>query len=357
MSAESQGPVLRVGVIGQGRSGYSIHCAYLKHDPHYQIKVVCDPIESRRDNAAAEFGCDVCADWRDLLGRDDLDLIVNSTPSHLHVPVSLKLLKHGFNVMSEKPLARRASEVDQLIRAANDAGVVFTIYQQSRYAPYFVKVRELIDSGLLGRIVMIKIAFNGFARRWDWQTLQEYNGGNLLNTGPHPLDQALQLFGPGMPKVTAFMDRANTFGDAEDFAKILLSGVGRPLIDLEISSCDAYSLYTYHVEGTQGGLTGNTSALKWKWFVPAEAPAQELIREPLPKQAYCREELTWHDDEWTVPPKDSDLFQSMSASYYGDLYRTLTEGAPLVIRPEAVRRQIEVIEECHRQCPLTRIGE
>ena len=49
------------------------------------------------------------------------------------------------------------------------------------------------------------------------------NGGNLMNTGPHPLDQALQLFGEGMPRVACFMDRANTLGDAEDFVKVILS--------------------------------------------------------------------------------------------------------------------------------------
>ncbi len=355
--AASTGRVIRVGIIGQGRSGKNIHCAHLVNDPRYQITAICDPIEERRQVATAEYGCDTYADYREMLKRDDLDLVVNASLSHDHAPITLEIIRSGHNVVCEKPLARRATEVDQLIKAARDAGVVFTIFQQSRYAPYFRQVRQVIESGVLGRVVMIKIAFNGFARRWDWQTLQEYNGGNLLNTGPHPMDQALQLFGPGMPRVTCFMDRANTFGDAEDFVKILLTGEGRPIIDLEISSCDAYSLYTYHVHGTQGGLTGTMNELKWRWFDPAEAPAQQLIREPLPKQAYCGETLNWHEDSWQVPPTSSDLFSTISGAYYTDLYATLTEGAPLAIRPETVRRQIEVIEECHRQCPLTRLGE
>ena len=58
---------------------------------------------------------------------------------------------------------------------------------------------------------------SGFARRWDWQTMRKHYGGNLLNTAPHALDQALQLFGTdARPKVTCAMDRANSFGDAED---------------------------------------------------------------------------------------------------------------------------------------------
>ncbi|MBI2299720.1 MAG: Gfo/Idh/MocA family oxidoreductase [Armatimonadetes bacterium] len=355
MADSAGGRVIRVGILGQGRSGYSIHCAHLKTDPKYRITAVVDPLEERRTNAAAEFGCRVHADYRDLLGRDDLDLVVNATPSHLHVPVTIDLLSHGINVVCEKPLARRAADVDAMILAGRASGTLFTVFQQSRYAPYFAKVREVIDSGVLGRVVMIKCSFNGFARRWDWQTLQENNGGNLLNTGPHPLDQALQLFGPAMPHVTCFMDRANTFGDAEDFVKLILSGHGRPVIDLEISSCDAYPLHTYHVHGTLGGLTGSTSELKWKYYKPDEAPAQQLLREPLPKQAYCSEQLPLHEETWTVSSAQSGLFQTMSEAFYGDLYRSLTEGAPLVIKPERIRQQIAVIEECHRQCPLSRL--
>ncbi len=349
--------VIRVGIIGQGRSGYSIHAAHLRQDPHFKIAAVCDQIADRRANAEVEFGCPTFADYRDMLQAGGLDLVVNASLSHQHAPITLDIIRQGFNVVCEKPLARRATEVDQLIVAAREAGVIFTIYQQSRNAPYFRKVQEVIDSGVLGRIVMIKCAFNGFARRWDWQTLQEYNGGNLLNTGPHPMDQVLRLFGPGMPKVTCFMDRANTFGDAEDFVKVILSGEGRPLIDLEISSCDAYPLYTYHVHGTQGGLTGSQKEVKWRWFKPEEAPEQKLIREPLPKQAYCTEKLTWYEESWTVPPSSSDLFATISSRYYDALYDTMVNGAPLLIDPAQVRRQIEVIDECHRQCPLTRLGE
>src|SRR5207245_2139585 len=101
----------------------------------------------------------------------------------------------GFNVLCEKPFASTAADVDRMIAAAERANRTVAIFQQSRFAPYFRKVREVIASGVLGDIVQINIAFNGFSRRYDWQTLTAEMGGNLLNTGPHPLDQALQLFG------------------------------------------------------------------------------------------------------------------------------------------------------------------
>lgn len=350
--AKTKRKVIRVGIIGQGRSGYDIHAAHLRRDRNYKIVAVVDALADRRAEAERELGADAYAKHRDMLKRSDLDLVVVAAPSHLHVPVCLDAFKAGHNVLCEKPLARRASQVDRLIAAARRAKKMLAIFQQSRFAPYFEQVRKVIDSGVLGRVVMIKVAFNGFGRRWDWQTLQQYGGGNLLNTGPHPLDQALQLFGSGMPKVTCFMDRAGTFGDAEDHVKLLLSGKNRPTIDLEISSCCAYPLYTYQVYGTRGGLTGSTTEVKWQYFKPGQAPKQKLTRAPLPDRQYCRENLKWTERTWTVPKGKSDLFAYMSKQFYAHLYKTMAEGAPLVITPQQVRRQIAVIEQCHRQNPL-----
>ncbi|MBT3274520.1 MAG: Gfo/Idh/MocA family oxidoreductase [Spirochaetales bacterium] len=345
---------LRTGIIGQGRSGCDIHAHLLELLPNkFTIAAVADPLEDRRKEAEERFGCTSFTDFREMVSSTKLDLVVNASPSYLHVPITAELLDGGYNVLCEKPLARRAAEVDDLTARAAASGAHLAVYQQSRFAPYFLKVRKIVDSGILGRIVMIRITFNGFARRWDWQTLQKFNGGNLLNTGPHPLDQALQLFGTAEePEIFCLMDRANTFGDAEDHVKLILSGKNSPTIDLEISSCSAYPSPTYTVYGTRGGLQGTTSHLEWKCYNQVEAPEQKLIEDPLPDKQYCTEELKWHEGVWDIPAEEADLFDTMGLQYYNDLYGVLTEGKEPVVKVEEVRRQIEVIEECHRQNPL-----
>jgi len=358
---------VRVAIIGQGRSGRDIHGAYLKTDGRFQIMAAVDLLEERRKRAAEEYHCDVYTDYHDLFKRRDLDLIVNATYSHMHAPVSLEILKAGYNVLCEKPLAPKVKQVDRLIAAARKSGKVCAIYQQARFAPYFTQVQKVIQSGVLGRIVQISIAFNGFSRRWDWQTLQERNGGSLANTGPHPLDQALQLFGAGLPKVTCFMDRTdNSLGDAEDHVKAILSGRGHPTIDMEVSCCCAYPCFIYNIYGTRGGMKGTSSSMEWKYFKLSEAPKQKLIKGPLFKADrtpdYCGESLTWHTGSWPAAP-DAKSKQAgysaaaaptqggMTGQYYTMLYNTLTRGTPLKITLEQVRRQIAVIEECRRQNP------
>lgn len=350
---------IRVGIIGQGRSGRDIHGHELMNAPQqYKIVAAVDIMKERCDRAKKEYNCDVYKNYKEILKRDDIDLIVNSTPSHLHVPVTLEFLKAGFNVLCEKPLASKVKDVDKLISASEKSHVIFAIYQQSRYAPYFQQVKKVIDSGVLGRIIQINVAFNGFSRRWDWQTLTEYNGGNLLNTGPHPLDQALQLFGTDvMPEVTCFMDRVNTYGNAEDHVFLILKSKNRPLIHLEISSCCAYPTFIYNVYGSNGGMKTTASEAEWRYFKQSEAPKYKLVREPisLPDKtpAYCNgadtRPLKFYTKKWKLPKSKSNLFDSMGHQFYQMLYKTLTKKIPLEITPQQVRQQIAVIEECHRQ--------
>lgn len=347
---------LKVGVIGFGRSGRNIHTAHFSKDSdRFKVTAVTDKLEDRRKRAEQETGGTACEDYRAFFDLD-LDLIVNASPSHLHVPITEDILKAGYNCISEKPLAQDPKDVDRLISAAEKSGVMFTVFQQSRFAPYFRQVRKVIDSGVLGRIAQISIAFNGFSRRYDWQTIQEFMGGSLLNTGPHPLDQALQLFGTDvMPEVFCHMDRINTAGDAEDHVALMLRGHGRPLIYIELSSSSAFPEYTYRIYGTTGSLRGNMKEMEWKFFDPARHVRPELVRGPLMDDEglpiYPSEELEWQEDSWQVPAGSENLFETISRSYYDMIYARLTEGAPLEVTPQQVRRQAEVIRECQRQNP------
>ncbi|HET6383105.1 MAG TPA: Gfo/Idh/MocA family oxidoreductase [Armatimonadota bacterium] len=346
--------IIRTAIIGQGRSGRDIHAAQLSRDPdHYRIAAVVDALPERRARAREEYGCEVFEDYKPLLGRDDLDLVVNASPSKFHVPVTLEFLEAGHNVLCEKPLASNVADVDRLIAASKTAGKTLAIFQQSRYAPYYRKIREVIDSGVLGEIIQISIAFNGFSRRYDWQTLSSEMGGNLLNTGPHPIDQALQLFGADVtPKVTCFRRCAISYGDAEDHALVILTGKGRPIIQIEISSVCRYPRDTYLVYATHGGLRSDTKRVEWQYYDPDKAPDLKLTTSPIQRAdgtpAYCSDSLEWHTEEWQAP-KDVGLFEGMASSFYAMLYRTLTAGEPLEITPQQVRQQIAVIEECLRR--------
>ena len=351
--------VLNVAILGQGRSGRNIHGAHIKKDDRFRVVAVVDPLPERRERALKEYpGCEVFASHTELYGRTDIDFVVNSTPSNFHQPIAIDLMKHGFNVLQEKPIAGTMAQVEELRQTIMETGKVYAIFLQSRYRKQFVKIREIIDSGVLGRIVEIKITSSGYGRRWDWQTLRECTAGSLYNTGPHPVGQALELLNyyDGKPEVYCKMDRVNSYGDAEDFVKLILSAPGRPLIDVEISSCDGYPLYTYQVQGSQGALTANGKTIHWKYFKPEEAPEQHLVRTPIVNAeglpAYCSEQLKWYEEEYEEPVIMDQVFSSDTRCLYDDVYNCLVDGKPLPVTFKQVAQQIYVMEEAHRQAGM-----
>ena len=86
-------------------------------------------------------------------------------------------IRAGHNVLCEKPMAATVRHVDRMIAAARQTGKVLAVFQQSRFSPAFRKIREVIASGKLGRVVQISMNYNGFSRRccasrprtrWPW---------------------------------------------------------------------------------------------------------------------------------------------------------------------------------------------
>lgn len=348
---------IRTAVIGQGRSGRDIHGEYfLKNkEGKFQVVAIVDSIEGRRRRAKSDFGCDVYEDYRKLLERDDIDLVVNTSFSCLHYPITLDLLEHGFNVVVEKPFAMLRDECKKLIDTAYQKGVMLNVFQQSRFAPYYEKIKEIIFSGVLGRLYQISISFSGFSRRWDWQCSLRFGGGSLLNTGPHPLDQALDLLGFDENTQIAFsrLDKVNTSGDAEDYCKLVLTAPEKPVVDIEISSCNAYSPYTYVIHAKNGSLCAMADRIRYKYFVPENEPVHPLQLEPLSDEkghpTYCSEQLTWHEHDITV---EGSAFDVGTAKYYDMIYDHLVNGREMAIQPWQVMQQIAIAEQVHKDNPL-----
>ncbi len=346
----NQENAIRVGIAGLGRSGWNIHAHLLEPlTKRYQIVAVTDADADRRSEAKARFGCESYTDYADLLADPKVELIVLALPSHLHADLSVAALDAGKHVICEKPMATSMAEADRMVAAAEQSDNVLTIFQNRRYDPHFNKVREIINSGILGRIVQIRISASNFGRRWDWQTLKKYGGGTLNNTGPHFVDQMMQLFGGADPtQIFCHLDRTLTLGDADDHVKLVIRGEDAPTIDMEISAAAAYPDEFWNIMGTQGGLAGSTQALRWRWMEPDKLPPRQLDTAPTPDRSYNRDEIEWHEASWNADEYKGPGYEA----FYLDLYETIRHGAPLFVTPQSVRRVIWLMDECRRLSPV-----
>ena len=344
------GEVVRVGIVGLGRSGWDIHARVFERYPKmYEAVAVADPIEERLNQANHKFGCRTYNNFDSFITDDEVELAVIATPTYLHAAHTIKALKSGRNVVCEKPMAANLAEADAMIKTAEDTGNLLTIFQNKRYWPDFLKVKEVIRSGKLGRIVLVRISLHSFARRWDWQTLTEFGGGELRNNGVHLIDQALQLMGDVEPEVFCDLQRTLTLGDAEDHVKLTLMAPGSPVVDVEVTHACAYPQDYWLVMGTSGGLTGGGASLRWKYIDLKTLPPRTVERNPTPDRSFNTEQLNWTEETWEL---DKDSVSGDSA-FYEELYETLHNGGPLGVTPESCRRVMSIIEKCYGRSKAT----
>lgn len=349
---------LNVAIIGQGRSGKDIHGKYYRStdNQYYNVKYVVDGDEYRRSVSEKIYpSCKTFANYEELFALDDVDLVVNATYSEMHYPITKDLLLHGKNVLVEKPFGRSRYECDDLIKTAKDKGVVLAVFQQTFFAPFYQFVYDTISSGKLGDVKQINIRYNGFSRRWDWQTLQKKCAGSTYNTGPHPIGMALGFldFDKDARVVYSRLDTALTSGDADDYAKILITAPNKPLIDVEISAIDAYTDYNIKVQGSKGTLKAKPSAYDMVYICDGENPERPVIEEFLKDNngnpIYCSENLIKHIESEKFA---GTAFDIGTAKLYEQLYFKITEDRDMTVTPEMAADIISVIETVHAQNPL-----
>ncbi|MBQ7090215.1 MAG: Gfo/Idh/MocA family oxidoreductase, partial [Clostridia bacterium] len=327
-----------------------------ERNPYFEVKYVVDADGFRRERAEGLYaGCQTFADYRELFDRKDIDLVVNATYSEDHYPITKALLEHGFNVLVEKPFARSRYECEELMQIAEQKQVVLAVFQQTFLAPFYLFTRELMQSGKLGEIKQISIRYNNFARRWDWQTLQKKCAGGVYNTGPHPIGIGLGLldFDPEAKLVYSRLDTALTSGDSDDYAKLLIAASGKPLVDIEINSTDAYSDYNIKLQGSLGTYKATPKGYEMTYIQAGENPERPVIETFLQDDAgepiYCSEKLVKHTESGTF---DGDAFNVGTARLYEQLYFKITEGKPMTVTPQMAAEIISVVEQCHAADPL-----
>ena len=344
---DGAGPV-RVGVAGLGRAGWDIHVAAVRKLPElFQVAAVLDGLAERREQAGRELLCPAYERYEELIADRGVELVVVASPTGLHADWTVAALAAGKDVLCEKPVARDLAECDRMIAAERKSGRAFSVFQNRRYSPSFLKVRQVAASGALGRIVLVRAAVCDFRRRWDWQTVRSLGGGMLRNYGAHRIDQLMEFSGAAQPQVCCRLDRVLASGDAEDFVRLSLSAPDAPLLEMDIFMNCAFELPEWLVLGDRGSLLGGARGkqdpMRWRVVRGFEAlPRHEPDPGPAAGRLYQQEKLEFDEFE-SVPGQE---FGDADLAFYRDLHAALRSGAPLAVTSASVRRRMLVIERC-----------
>ena len=167
-----------------------------------------------RDNAAAvakEFGIEhVAKHWRELIERDDIDLISVVTPPATHMEMTLAALERGKAVLCEKPMAMNATEAKRMTERARAKGVLALIDHELRFLKSRRMMRSMVASGAIGAVrhcnYLFRSDYRGVLERpWDWWSDESMGGGTLAAIGSHVIDSFRWLLGTEISDVSCML--------------------------------------------------------------------------------------------------------------------------------------------------------
>jgi predicted dehydrogenase len=261
--------------------------------------VACADLDLARAKALAGTAAGAVAtdDWRGVLDRPDVQIVVVSTTNERLTDIALASVQAGKHVMVEKPAARSVAEIDPLIAAGQTAGRLVRVGFNHRYHPAVRKARELFEANVLGEMMFVRGRYGhggrvGYDNEWRADPARS-GGGELIDQGVHLIDLARWFLGE-FPRVEGFAHTYFWRMPVDDNAFMLLRTVRDQAAFLHVSCTEwknLFSLEIYgkdaklHIEGL-GGSYGVERLTLYK-MLPEMGPPETTIWE------YPRGDESW----------------------------------------------------------------
>jgi predicted dehydrogenase len=200
-SRVEEGKPMKVGLIGTG-FGTKVHMPAMRADKHIEVVAICSAQRARAEAAAKKWEVEYATDdYRELIARDDVELVDICTTPASHAEMTIAALEAGKDVLCEKPLAMSRAEARAMTAAADAArrersGLVDAVHHELRYLPYRRLLRDLVRSGYLGdlRYVLASAPVDygvnpSMEPYWfTWVARKEQGGGCLTGMLSHEID-------------------------------------------------------------------------------------------------------------------------------------------------------------------------
>ncbi len=204
---------LRIGIIGLGIAGSAMVPAILAH-PDFVLAGAADPNPDLRERLTRDHLCVVVSSAEELVVHPDIEVVFVATPHQMHREHVLMAAGHGKHVLVEKPMALTLADCDEMIAACERNSTVLIVGHTHSFNPAIKGMRQIIDSGSVGRVAMIAMwNYTDFLYRPRRpEELDTARGGGIVfNQLPHQVDTARLLNGSEVVSVrasTAILDPA-----------------------------------------------------------------------------------------------------------------------------------------------------
>jgi predicted dehydrogenase len=330
--------MIKVAIIGTGAiSGAHIE-AYLQFPQRCKIVALCDLNPDKAEAKRAQYGLDarVVSDYRELF-QDGIDLVSLCLPPYVHAPATIDFLKAGSHVIVEKPMASSLKECDEMIEAAKRSGKLLSVIAQNRFRNPIMKLKQVLDSGLAGRILHAQadsLWWRGhcYYDLWWRGTWEKEGGGPTLNHAVHHIDGLLWMLGRPSEVLASMTNVAHDNAEVEDLSIAILKYPSGALGQLTSS-------VVHHGEEQQYVFQGERARISAPWRVAASTSMPNGFPE---RNRALEEEIQRYDDGLPKLPYEGHTGQ------IENVLNAIEHGTSLMIDGESGRSTLELIMSIYK---------
>lgn len=330
---------VNTGIAGYGNGGRLFNATIIDSIEGFRIKKIMTTNETKIAAAKEDFPeAKVVSDFTDIINDGSIDLVVITTPNHLHREMANKALKAGKHVVVEKPFTATVDEANELIELASRNSLILSVNHNRRWDSDFLTVKKMIEGKKLGEIVDYEAHFDRFKNEVanGWKEDKENAGSGILyDLGSHLIDQALTLFGPP-EEIYADLRKQRKSAEVPDNFEVLLYYPNLK-VTLKASFLVKAKGPTYSVHGTKGSFL--------KYGIDSQ---EEMLKSGLKPNG----NWGWGHESQEIWGKmdileESGTIESEVGDYrkfYQNIHDAITNNAELDVKPEQARDVIRVIE-------------
>lgn len=246
---------LKVGIVGAGLIGEK-RAHVFADAKRGKLIAVADSDFEKAKVLALKFGAEALADWKDLVSRKDIDVVIVAVPNAFAAPIVVSALRNGKHVLCEKPFGINARESKEMLLAAKKKKKLIKVGFNHRFHPAVMKAHDIFKKGGIGKILFIRARYGYGGRKGmekEWRFNKKISGGGeLLDQGVHIIDLARWFCGD--------FDRAYGLAETkfwktklDDNAFVLLRNKN-VVVSFHVSATNWKNLFSFEIFGELGYL-------------------------------------------------------------------------------------------------------
>ena len=253
--------MLKMGIIGMGKMA-EFHAGWMTAKNQLELAAICEKNEKRIPDLQQKYSVPVISDVDQFLAQPDLDFVVITTTNEVHADLAIKAMQHGKNVIVEKPMAMDYASTVRMLQTAEKTKKHLFVHQSARWDRDFLLLKDILKSGLLGDLLLIKQHVMLCDEGWPawgidgmanpWRIKARFGGGMLYDWGPHLIDWTMQLTGKDPQSVFCILQSGVWGKEADDYCLGVMRFDNDLVCQFEASNNARLPVDRFYVVGARG---------------------------------------------------------------------------------------------------------